>query len=52
MVELRDEVVDVEDDVALLLDEQVIQDQRILTLEQDSDQLEDDVEGSISFFIT
>ncbi len=52
MVELTDEVVDVEDDVALLLDEQVIQDQRILTLEQDSDQLEDDVEGSISFFIT
>ena len=45
-------MVDVEDDVALLLDEQVIQDQRILTLEQDSDQLEDDVEGSISFFIT
>ena len=45
MADIRTEVSDVKDDVELLLDEQVIQDQRIFKLEVDSDQLEDSVEG-------
>ncbi len=49
---MRDDVAGVEDDVDLLLDEQVLQDERILTLEQDSDQLEDDVESmNVCFFL-
>ncbi len=40
MVDVRTEVSDVKDDVKLLLDEQPLQDERILALEQDTDQLQ------------
>lgn len=46
MVEIKDEVADIEDDVELLLDEQVIQDQRIFNLEQTSLELVFDVQGN------
>ena len=49
---LEIQVIEIEEDVTghnelinFLFDEQVIQDERLLTLEQDADQMEDDVEG-------
>ena len=52
VVDIRDEVSDIDDevsyisnDVEVLVAQQLLQDERILTLEQDSDQLQDDVEG-------
>ncbi len=51
MVDVRNEVSDVFDDVDLLLDEQPLQDERILTLEQDADELEEKVQGMKLFFL-
>ncbi len=50
MAEIEEDVSFVRDDVELLLDEQVIQDQRIFNLEEETHQLEDNVEGSCPFF--
>ncbi len=44
MIEIRDEVSGIDNIVENLLDEQSLQDE-VLTLEQESDQLEDDVES-------
>ncbi len=47
MVDVREEVSGIDNIVENLLDEQTLQDERILTLEQDSRQLLADMEGTV-----
>ena len=49
MAEMDQDVMGLEEDVDFLFDEQVIQDERILTLEQDSDVVDDAIESESSF---
>ena len=49
MEEVQGEVVEVQDEVIILFSQQVIQDDRLGNLEEDTDQLEIDVEGKSEF---
>lgn len=51
MEEVQGEVVEVQDEVIILFSQQVIQDDRLGNLEEDTDQLEIDVEGEASLHI-
>ena len=52
MAEIEEEVTGLDQDVNFLFDEQVIQDERLLILEQDSDVFDDEIESKCVSYTT
>ena len=50
MVVIQDEVFDLESDVDYLFDQQVIQDEKLLNLEEESDAINGQIEGRVEIF--